>query len=521
MNCENEFEMFKDFVRNTDEEFNDGKFEYTHEFSEVKNLHVEIWTNYLPDYDKDKARSEYIELEAIYETEDRILIRLYGPRDCLECNIRTCIKGENSLKDKINKFFDEYPLILERHPTLIDNKFPAPEWLVYPEIPAGSIGWRMGYGEDYLNVLFKPEFDRKEYMKLFDEPKNWDFNEKFAEYMEFRFNLYAMGWSDRGLPKYEASTGEKYNLNGEFMRRLLSEEFRIGAEFYDTLKDAYEDSKWSAKLRNVDWNKTKYTVLLNILYFKIMEDDYLIDNLVKTGNQPLSVNLEDQYWKDELLDLALMEVRDEINRLFENTDRIDWLYTEFLMNAPIEYYDFYEPTNKLMNKNTAEYMICEKTYENAEFFVRDVNLTRKQADKYAVGKIILEKAFVDSTPKIGKMTTSHRYAILSNHTADLSDFENETDWNLHTTSANSKFKILDVYEYEGKTQILLLHLIDGFESVFEDDLSIKSEWVEKAREIFENSFAKEVIESVNSEMWLQRCEFPVGLDQNDEYWPLI
>ena len=118
MNCENEFEMFKDFVQNTDEEFNDGKFEYTHEFSEVKNLHVKTWTNYLPDYDENEARSKYIELEAIYETEDRILISLYGPRDCLECNIHTCIKGENSLKDKINKFLDEYPLILERHPTL-------------------------------------------------------------------------------------------------------------------------------------------------------------------------------------------------------------------------------------------------------------------------------------------------------------------------------------------------------------------------------------------------------------------
>lgn len=29
------------------------------------------------------------------------------------------------------------------------NLLMAPLWLMYPEIPNGSIGWRMGYGEGY------------------------------------------------------------------------------------------------------------------------------------------------------------------------------------------------------------------------------------------------------------------------------------------------------------------------------------------------------------------------------------
>ena len=66
----------------------------------------------------------------------------------------------------------------------------------------------------------------------------------------------------------------------------------------------------------------------------------------------------------------------------------------------------------------------------------------------------------------------------------------------------------------------MLHLINGYSSVFEDNWTIKKEFVENAREIFEKSFEKEVIESVNSEMWLQRCEFPIGLDPNDDYWPI-
>ena len=34
--------------------------------------------------------------------------------------------------------------------TLRDKKIMPPLWLAYPEIERYSIGWRMGYGEDYL-----------------------------------------------------------------------------------------------------------------------------------------------------------------------------------------------------------------------------------------------------------------------------------------------------------------------------------------------------------------------------------
>lgn len=34
------------------------------------------------------------------------------------------------------------------------RRWKLPEWLQYPEIPRGSIGWRMGYGEAYAYELF-------------------------------------------------------------------------------------------------------------------------------------------------------------------------------------------------------------------------------------------------------------------------------------------------------------------------------------------------------------------------------
>ncbi len=55
------------------------------------------------------------------------------------------------------------------------DKWMAPQWLACPEIPQYSIGWRMGYGEDYgcrlgnwLDKLSAKE--REEYDRLFPYP---------------------------------------------------------------------------------------------------------------------------------------------------------------------------------------------------------------------------------------------------------------------------------------------------------------------------------------------------------------
>ena len=52
------------------------------------------------------------------------------------------------------------------------DKWKAPEWLACPEIPQYSIGWRMGYGEDYGCKLWDwlqtlSDKERAEYDRLF------------------------------------------------------------------------------------------------------------------------------------------------------------------------------------------------------------------------------------------------------------------------------------------------------------------------------------------------------------------
>lgn len=63
-----------------------------------------------------------------------------------------------------------------------EERVMAPLWLKYPGIPQGSIGWRMGYGEDYAMEFYswyhtlskekKEEFDKK-----FPEPVCWSLSE--------------------------------------------------------------------------------------------------------------------------------------------------------------------------------------------------------------------------------------------------------------------------------------------------------------------------------------------------------
>ena len=90
-----------------------------------------------------------------------------------------------------------------------DKKLMPPPWLVYPEIDRYSIGWRMGYGEDYmcrfvdwLNTL--PPEERTEYRTLFPEPvtwKGWWDDRKSVEVLEHGDFLVDV-WQPEGQPKY-------------------------------------------------------------------------------------------------------------------------------------------------------------------------------------------------------------------------------------------------------------------------------------------------------------------------------
>ena len=60
-----------------------------------------------------------------------------------------------------------------------NDGYMIPPWAAFPEIPFGSLGWRMGSGEFYM-IRFNEWFSKlekskkEEYMKKYPKPENWE-----------------------------------------------------------------------------------------------------------------------------------------------------------------------------------------------------------------------------------------------------------------------------------------------------------------------------------------------------------
>ena len=413
-----------------------------------------------------------------------------------------------------------------------EGKYAAPRWLVYPQLSAWTIGWRMGYGEDY--ALNEPPRSR-EFGKLFPQPRNWLFNPRKSKFNKFPGFAYL--WSEDGLPKY-SQIGEDYIEVNDFITIDTEGEFQHDSFRFNSIEHMILFSKYAsfAKCdRNVTleelrkgfeltsdelefWQTFKYTVCLNACYYKIMQDKDLKEKLLATGDNALVYTSDDEWGgKDNLFGFALMELRDEIRRLCENEDLIDWEYTEYLQHKN-PYENNHVPQRDVNDRQSPEYRVIESTFENASRYVRDVNLDSKLAEKYEIGQIIQEKAFVDASNRIGGMITTHRYLILSGYMADFSGFEQGTDWGLHVAKKDSRFKVVDIYTVGDKTQILLLQLPEGFEGVFVNRTEVEEEFIERERKNFEEDLKKDIIEDLAEDLWLKRCDFPLGMSDDGEFF---
>ena len=444
------------------------------------------------------------------------------------------IRGNDILYSGLAKYLNslvEPPAVMEKD-YLDGGKYAAPRWLVYPELDPYTIGWRMGYGEAY--AMNEPWPD-EEFNRLFPKPKNWLFDP-----LEHGFKtLIPLGyfWEDDGKPKYSKITDDAMEVNGFITVEQDDGLFQYNANHFSSIEHAVLAAKYATfgktHIRNTKlyvlkrgfeltrdeiefWNKMKYSVLLNACYYKIMNNENLKRKLLDTGDATL-VYVSDDEWgcEENLFGFALMELRDEIRRLYQNEDLIDWGYTEFLKNCN-PYKEV--PERNPEDQQSPEYRIIDQTLHCAKRYVRDVNLDEKLAEKYEIGQIITEKAFVDASSRIGGMMTTHRYTILSGNALDLSEYEGERGWGINVIKNNSRFKVIDIYSHDGKTQIALLQLPDGFEEVFENTISIEREMVEKLRSQFEEDLKRDVIEELAGPEWLSRCEFPIGMNDEGEFF---
>jgi len=171
-----------------------------------------------------------------------------------------------------------------------------------------------------------------------------------------------------------------------------------------------------------------------------------------------------------------------------------------------------------MNKKEIE-QIINTTYPGITMLYRDVSLG-SIAKLYKKGMIIKERAFTDASKRGGGIITTHRYAIFSNRYMDASKFEQGTNWGLCIIQRGSHFKVLDLYTKKEKTQITLLHLPEKHWEMFTNlKLNLDEELVSYARERFDELLTAPPIDELTTDDWLKRCSFPLGMDDEGNFYP--
>ena len=152
-------------------------------------------------------------------------------------------------------------------------------------------------------------------------------------------------------------------------------------------------------------------------------------------------------------------------------------------------------------------------------FVRDVNLSTVDAARYIPGMIIKELGYTDASCRVMGMVTTHRFTILSNRMKDISAFEHGTNWGLCIANADAYSKVLDVYTFKRRTQILLLHLpYDERWKLFRklklmvDRQDLEETLIAECRSRFENKSQQKPVPELATKGWLDRCEWPLGMD---------
>jgi ribA/ribD-fused uncharacterized protein len=268
----------------------------------------------------------------------------------------------------------------------------APLWLKYPNIPDGSIGWRMGYGESYAMEFYQwfqglSKEEKEEYNRKFPKPISWSSSEDMILSHE---DFWTYKWQKDEKMVYSVDSllaeknagveknalyfwGHHPNKTGDIGRECFSQwymaKFHVGhigyccmeqymmskkallfgdTETNEKIMEAKEQNlikQLGRKVRGFDeetWNRFKVPIVLNGNYYKFSQLDNLRRYLLSTGDSILveaspydtiwgiGMQVEealtsgiDQWRGTNLLGFALMEVRDEIERLWKYEKEID------------------------------------------------------------------------------------------------------------------------------------------------------------------------------------------------------
>ncbi|WP_246414918.1 NADAR family protein [Listeria farberi] len=259
--------------------------------------------------------------------------------------------------------------------------------MAYPEIERYSIGWRMGYGEDYQTKFFKwwetlSSAEKLEYQTLFPEPIAWDgwWKDNHPDEIISHGDFCVPIWEQSGLPKYNLNQlqnemqPELYLFENCCFSHYWMDEFSVSTQKYccmeqfmieqkaelfndTTIKQKVLETNSLEQIQALDkqaqpfdkkiWDKFKYAIALQGNWNKFNQKRILREFLLSTGDTLLvGTSLDDSIWGiqlsadspdaqdlmkwqgQNLLGFALMEVRDELGRVWQNESLCDWSLVE-------------------------------------------------------------------------------------------------------------------------------------------------------------------------------------------------
>lgn len=225
--------------------------------------------------------------------------------------------------------------------------------LKYQEMFPHPIFWR-GYDNENYNFENLADYEYKD-IQLWN--KNGKMKYTFgtissdAEYLFFwkpNPNIVDQSCLGQWQSSYFEVDTDEYTCAEQYMmaeKAKLFEDDGIEAQIMQTAEP--KDMKaLGKKVRNFDqaiWDKAKYSIVLNGNYYKFAQNKEMRDFLLSTGDQILveaspldtiwgigmteddpNANEPAKWRGKNLLGFALMEVRDELRRIYKNYDKINW-----------------------------------------------------------------------------------------------------------------------------------------------------------------------------------------------------
>lgn len=168
-----------------------------------------------------------------------------------------------------------------------------------------------------------------------------------------------------------------------------------------------------------------------------------------------------------------------------------------------------------------------------QFFYKDTDAPVIIDTTYHIGDILRAGAFVDVTTKLHRPAHRTRFLIASAHVAMLCEIDDicqhnpkVKEWNLCTLHYNSYFKVMDIYERDGVTQVFLLHIpaaaaffighSEAAMNFVNEATGRETSLIEMARQSLDEKMRMDVHPRSLDKEFVERMYHPVGLD-NDFY----